>query len=47
MNRVSVVADPQRGIIGIGDATSQKEAEKVAALSAVLQLQAAKLVSNL
>ncbi|KAL1405978.1 hypothetical protein Q8F55_007661 [Vanrija albida] len=36
--RVSVVGDPIENIIGIGDHASKKEAEKLAALSAVLQL---------
>lgn len=44
--RVTVVADEQRGIIGTGDASSAKDAEKLAALSAVLQLQSRGLVSR-
>lgn len=43
---VTVLADQTRGITGIGDAPSPKDAEKLAALSAVLQLQAAGLVSS-
>lgn len=39
-DRVSVVGDVDRNIIGVGDHTSRKEAEKLAALSAVLQLSA-------
>lgn len=35
---VSVVGDEEDHIVGIGDASSRKEAEKLAALSAVLQL---------
>lgn len=35
---VSVVADEEDHIVGVGDASSRKEAEKLAALSAVLQL---------
>ncbi|BEI84358.1 hypothetical protein CcaverHIS002_0409620 [Cutaneotrichosporon cavernicola] len=38
MFRVSVLVDDQDNIVGVGDATSRKEAEKLAALSAVLQL---------
>lgn len=45
-DRVTVLADQTRGITGIGDAPSPKDAEKLAALSAVLQLQAAGLVSQ-
>lgn len=40
-----MLADAASGITGIGDAPNLKEAEKLAALSAVLQLQAAGLVS--
>ncbi|KAG0150238.1 hypothetical protein CROQUDRAFT_652659 [Cronartium quercuum f. sp. fusiforme G11] len=36
--RVTVVADAEANIIGVGDDTSKKEAEKLAALSACLQL---------
>ncbi|KAK4683833.1 small subunit ribosomal protein S24e, partial [Tremellales sp. Uapishka_1] len=44
--RVSVVGDGDRNIIGVGDSTSRKEAEKLAALSAVLQLSAAGLLDG-
>jgi len=44
MPRVTVLADPQLGIVGVGDAPSAKEAEKLAALSAILQLQAVGIV---
>jgi dsRNA-specific ribonuclease len=42
--RVTVSGDPQRGIVGVGDHANKKEAEKLAALSAVLQLASAGLV---
>lgn len=42
---MSVLVDQQRGIVGVGDASSVKDAEKLAALSAILQLQAMGLVS--
>jgi hypothetical protein len=41
------VADEQRGIVGIGDSNLAKSAEKLAAFSAVLQLQAAGIVSSI
>jgi hypothetical protein len=44
--RVTVLADPQLGIVGVGDAPAAKEAEKLAALSAILQLQAAGIVCH-
>ncbi|WRT64327.1 uncharacterized protein IL334_001259 [Kwoniella shivajii] len=44
--RVSVVGDPNRGIIGVGDHAVRKEAEKLAALSAVLQLTASGLLDK-
>jgi hypothetical protein len=40
------VGDSDRGIIGVGDHANRKEAEKLAALSACLQLAAAGLVSS-
>jgi small subunit ribosomal protein S24e len=43
--RYQVVADKDRGIIGVGDHAVKKEAEKLAALSAVVQLVASGLVS--
>lgn len=45
--RVTVLVDETNGITGIGDAPTPKDAEKLAALSGVLQLQAAGLVSLL
>ena len=43
---MTVLADPQLGIVGVGDAPSAKEAEKLAALSAILQLQAVGIVRH-
>lgn len=39
------MANEEYGIVGVGDSPNKKEAEKLAALSAVLQLQANGLVS--
>jgi len=47
MCRVTVLADPQLGIVGVGDAPAAKEAEKLAALSAILQLQAVGIVRHI
>ncbi|OCF41558.1 nuclear DNA helicase II [Kwoniella heveanensis CBS 569] len=44
--RVSVVAEPERNIIGVGDHANKKEAEKLSALSAVLQLAAAGILEK-
>ncbi|WVR06049.1 hypothetical protein IAU60_003077 [Kwoniella sp. DSM 27419] len=44
--RVSVMAEPGRNIVGTGDHSNKKEAEKLAALSAVLQLTAAGLLEK-
>ncbi|WVF70295.1 hypothetical protein IAT40_005084 [Kwoniella sp. CBS 6097] len=44
--RVSVVAEAERNIIGVGDHPNKKEAEKLAALSAVLQLAAAGILEK-
>ncbi|WWC99866.1 hypothetical protein V866_006775 [Kwoniella sp. B9012] len=46
MFRVTVVADTKSGIVGVGDHASRKEAEKLAALSAVLQLAAAGMLEQ-
>jgi hypothetical protein len=43
--RATVVVDGEGGVIGVGDHAIKKEAEKLAALSAVVQLCAAGLVS--
>ncbi|EIW72544.1 hypothetical protein TREMEDRAFT_70747 [Tremella mesenterica DSM 1558] len=44
--RVTAAVDPQQGIIGIGDHSEKKEAEKLAALSALLQLVQAGLIDH-
>ncbi|WWD17693.1 hypothetical protein CI109_102134 [Kwoniella shandongensis] len=44
--RVSVVAEISRNIIGVGDHSNRKEAEKLAALSAVLQLTSAGILEK-
>ena len=44
VTRVTVVADATQNIVGVGDHAQVKEAEKLAALSAVLQLAKAGLV---
>ncbi|WWC58777.1 uncharacterized protein I303_101321 [Kwoniella dejecticola CBS 10117] len=46
MFRVTVTGDKRAGIIGVGDHTNRKEAEKLAALSAVLQLTAAGILDQ-
>jgi hypothetical protein len=43
---MSVVGDSTMGIIGQGDSTKKKDAEKLAATSALLQLEAAGVVSD-
>jgi len=40
-----VVANAERGISGVGDHQKRREAEQLAALSALLQMQAAGVVS--
>lgn len=45
-HRVSIIVDRERGIIGLGDATDKKEAEKLAALSAMYQLTAAGILDG-
>ena len=46
MSRASVIANEELGIVGIGDSTKRQDAERLAALSALLQMQAAGLVSG-
>lgn len=45
-NRCSIIVDAEKGIIGVGDDMDRGEAEKLAALSADLQLQAAGLLDQ-
>jgi len=42
---VTVVVDPEVGVIGVGDHLKKKDAEKLAAISALLQLRTAGVVS--
>jgi hypothetical protein len=44
--RATVIAHEARNIIGVGDASIKKEAEKLASLSALIQLVQAGLVSR-
>ncbi|WWC66226.1 uncharacterized protein I206_100127 [Kwoniella pini CBS 10737] len=44
--RVTVTGDKRTGITGVGDHTNRKEAEKLAALSAVLQLTSAGILDQ-
>jgi hypothetical protein len=46
-DRVSIVLDAYRGVVGVGDSPSRAEGEKLAALSALYQLVATGMVSLL